>query len=303
MNRLTKMITCAAAAAVMTVSSTAALSVSADWVKTSDGYSYTNEQGEMLSGWNEIDGGKYYFGKDGNAVTGFKKIDGKTYYFMSSKKGKMATGWKTVSDKKYYFGKDGVMRTGLKKIGGKNYLFDSKGVLQTKKVTVDGYTYTFNSDGSVKSKTKASSDSTAASPFKSKPLGKGKLGMSLDKFLSVNNISDYDKTSDETGVVITFKANYLGVSNAEVNALFDADDKLVCIGSSSTGSKIYSKWEKKMYKLLGSPIITTDMYKIWYDNNMNVYGVVNDGFEVGVVVLSADLINSMSSAFDISSLY
>ena len=81
MNRLTKMITCAAAAAVMTVSSTAALSVSADWVKTSGGYAYTNEQGENLSGWNEIDGGKYYFGKDGYAISCTITEDGYIYEF------------------------------------------------------------------------------------------------------------------------------------------------------------------------------------------------------------------------------
>lgn len=307
MNRLTKMITCAAAAAVMTVSSTAALSVSADWVKTSGGYAYTNEQGEKLSGWNEIDGGKYYFGKDGNAVTGFKKIGGKTYYFMSSKKGKMATGWKTISDKKYYFGKDGVMRTGLKKIGGKNYLFDSKGVLQTKKVTVDGYTYTFNSDGSVKSKKQASSDAAAVSPFKSKILGKGKFGMSLDKFISANSIGDYEKLSNETVTAIRFKADYLGASNADVGAIFDETDKLVGIVAVCPDSKDFSKLEKKAAKLLGDPITSTETYAAWMDSNMNTYmlGTADmfgvDGSEVVFVAVSLDFINNAES-FDISSL-
>lgn len=302
MNRLTKMITCAAAAAVMTVSSTAALSVSADWVKTSGGYAYTNEQGEKLSGWNEIDGGKYYFGKDGNAVTGFKKIGGKTYYFMSSKNGKMATGWKTISDKKYYFGKDGVMRTGLKKIGGKNYLFDSKGVLQTKTVTVDGYKYTFNSDGSVKSK-KQDSSSASASPFNSKALGKGKFGMSLDKFISVNGISDYDKQSDETGTLITFKANYLGVPNADVAALFDENNKLVLIGAASDNAKNYDKWENKIDKLLGDPMASEEGAVVWFDDNMNAYVLMNTDSQVGIVAISADFLSEVSSIGDISSLY
>ena len=124
MKNLTKALTCAAMAAMMTVSSgMCAVTASADWHKTSNGYYYTDSDGDRLTGWQTIGSGKYYFNSKGYAATGFKTVSGKKYYFSSAKKGRMATGWLKVSGEKYYFGTDGVMRTGWKKIGGKTYYF------------------------------------------------------------------------------------------------------------------------------------------------------------------------------------
>ena len=124
--------------------------VSAEWVKNGGSYSYKDEAGNKLTGWQEIDGGRYCFDKDGKAFTGRKKINGDTYYFIASKKGKMATSWLTVNGRRYYFGNDGIMRTGWTKIDGKKYYFGADGAMRTGKIKISGKVYTFGTDGVLK---------------------------------------------------------------------------------------------------------------------------------------------------------
>ena len=111
-----KKIAAIALSSVIAVSGLSALSagVSAEWVKSGTSYSYKDDDGNVLKGWQEIDGGKYYFDKDGKALTGWKKIGGKTYYFNGAKKGRMVTGTVKIGGKTYSFGADGVLKGEVK---------------------------------------------------------------------------------------------------------------------------------------------------------------------------------------------
>ena len=111
-----KKIAAIALSSVIAVSGLSALSagVSAEWVKSGSSYSYTDDDGNVLKGWQEIDGGKYYFDKNGKALTGWYKIGGKKYYFNGAKKGKMVTGTVKIGGKTYSFGTDGVLKGEVK---------------------------------------------------------------------------------------------------------------------------------------------------------------------------------------------
>ena len=131
--KMNKRLTALCMSAVMALAAVPALGtgVSAEWVKSSSGYSYKDDtSGKKLTGWQTIGGKKYYFDKNGIALTGWYKIGDSKYYFIGSKKGQMATGWVKVSGKQYYFGTDGKMRTGKLKINGKTYNFGTDGALK-----------------------------------------------------------------------------------------------------------------------------------------------------------------------------
>jgi len=136
-------------AAAISVTAIPSLTVSAAWVKSSEGYSYKNEEtGEYYTGWVTIGGYKYCFDSDGVAYTGFKKINSSYYYFNASKMGRMVTGWATINGNKYYFGTDGKMRAGkMLKINGETYYFKKNGQMATGKVKINGTTYDFGTDG------------------------------------------------------------------------------------------------------------------------------------------------------------
>ncbi|MBQ8567988.1 MAG: N-acetylmuramoyl-L-alanine amidase family protein [Oscillospiraceae bacterium] len=253
MKKLTKTLTCAAMAAIMTVSSgMCAVTASADWHKTSSGYYYTDSDGDRLTGWQTIGSGKYYFNSKGYATTGFKTISGKKYYFSSAKKGKMATGWLKISGEKYYFGSDGVMRTGWKKIGGKTYYFSKNGKMTTGTVKIDGEVCKFDENGVLKSRSDSASSSSSSGSFTSKPMGKSKWGVSSKNFLKSNGITDYSvKDGEETTMYMFEVDNYLG-EKVGVAAIF-LDDKLVCIGALAIDGTFSNAALKKIEKVYGEP--------------------------------------------------
>lgn len=103
-------ITSIALASLLSLSSMSALAVNAyaDWEKGTNGYSYTDENGKSVTGWQTIGGSKYYFGSNGIMRKGLRKISGSTYYF--GKDGKMRTGKVKINGKVYDFGKDGKLK-------------------------------------------------------------------------------------------------------------------------------------------------------------------------------------------------
>ncbi len=109
---------------------------------------YFSEEGYMQTKcWQTVDSKTYYFGKNGKAKTGLVKINGSRYYFNSSCVMVKKT-WKKVNGKKYYFTKNGKAATGLKKIKGSYYYFSKKGVMYQKKwVYVKGYKRYFGKSG------------------------------------------------------------------------------------------------------------------------------------------------------------
>lgn len=228
-----------AAAVSMSALTAVSTSVSAEWVKTTAGYSYKSDTtGKKLTGWQKIGKGKYYFDKNGIALTGWKKIGGKTYYFNASKKGKMLTSWAKVGGKQYYFGSDGVMRTGLKKIDGKTYYFGDNGVMRTGKVSINGKSYTFGSDGALKSSSSSASTASSAK-IKLSDATKGLyFGMTKSQMLKKFPYDTYftynsmiaAKTADEDVIAIY---------------ALDADGRFCCYGfMNENGKKPVSYMEK-----------------------------------------------------------
>lgn len=140
-----------------------------------EGVYYINTDGSVFAGWKTINGYKYYFidktykdtldianlayntnayrdvlNQYGKKIYGdFVKLStGKTYAFNKST-GAVYTGWFKL-DGKYYFANDnGVMYINkwYKDANGKWYHFDSKGVMQTGKQTINKKIYYFNGSG------------------------------------------------------------------------------------------------------------------------------------------------------------
>ena len=104
----------------------------------------------------ESEGKTYYLGEDGNRVTGWQEINGRRYHF--TKKGVMekevwkdtddgkryleadgtvAIGWVKLDDGAYYFDEDGYMVTGEQRIGSSDCVFDEDGKLISRESKID----------------------------------------------------------------------------------------------------------------------------------------------------------------------
>lgn len=143
---------------MFTVSSARTVSAAeAVWVKSDKGYSYKDETGKYLKGWQEINGNTYYFDEEGFTVTGWKRLDRnkdlhfRRYYFLTSQKGKMAKGWVKIGEDKYYFDPaTGVVCTGPVKIKGVMYCFDKDGrMLKDCGLRLNNKTYIMDENGVV----------------------------------------------------------------------------------------------------------------------------------------------------------
>ncbi len=109
---------------------------------------YSDENGVLLLGFQEIEGETYYFGSDGSMYKGIMEIEGKRYLFGFNS-GKLYIGWaKVPNGDMYYTDASGVVQTGYQTIEGKDYLFDEAGILQTGWQEIEGKTYYFYADGS-----------------------------------------------------------------------------------------------------------------------------------------------------------
>ncbi len=138
------------------------------WVQTSDGWKYYDENGNALkSSWFfDKDQKVYcYLDKNGLRVTGWFKDNSKWYYL--NEKGAMLTGWQKVNDKWYLLGSDGAMFTGWYKetstTQGSNaansnnndkdaenwYYLNSDGSMRTGWLSYDGKWYFFNANGTM----------------------------------------------------------------------------------------------------------------------------------------------------------
>ena len=131
-----------------------------------NGYKYySNLDGVILTGLQEIDDEYYYFNKAGRMQFGKIKID--DYYYFFDPKGKMVKGqfiqigldtyrfassgklnisnWFNLSGKEYYSDSEGIIAIGSKNIDGIDYLFDETGILQnTGIVMINSYKYYFD---------------------------------------------------------------------------------------------------------------------------------------------------------------
>ncbi len=125
---------------------------------------YFNASGYMVTGWQKINGSWYYFSGNGAKQTGWQSIGGKWYYFdengvMEANEwvgnyylgagGAMVTGWQKIGGVWYYFSGSGAKQTGWQKISNTWYYFDESGVMQTGRTDVRGKVYYFSAGGAM----------------------------------------------------------------------------------------------------------------------------------------------------------
>ncbi|MGN1416281.1 MAG: N-acetylmuramoyl-L-alanine amidase family protein [Oscillospiraceae bacterium] len=304
MNIIKRSIICTSTAAAIVLSSGAlAFSASAEWHKNKDGYYYTLEDGDRVTGWQKIGTGKYYFGNNGIAVTGFKKIKGNTFYFDPEKHGRMTTSWKTIDGSRYYFGTDGVMRTGWKNINGNTYYFSSSGKAATGAVRIDGTSYTFSSRGILqKSSDSASSSTGSTSVFADNAFGKAAYGMSSEEVITANKLKEYITLgeTDDYHVIAAKVSSYLGSKskNIQVWFFFDKSDKLIAVIAIDLDNSSASSWEKYAIGKFGAPIDEEESSALYGDKKTNkiVFLFNSDGNNL-IMEMDADDYDTVYEAF------
>lgn len=122
-----------------------ALAKAGVWTIDTETY-ITNENGEILSGWQTFEGKKYYAdpANEDMLVDGFQEIEGKSYYFVShavTVASSSANEYEQISGTDYYVNKDGeIAKAGIFKVAGVNRLFrdNYKIVKHTDSDVVDG---------------------------------------------------------------------------------------------------------------------------------------------------------------------
>ena len=83
------------------------------------------------SGWDVLDnGGQCYLDEDGDPITGWQELDSKIYYFDPESYA-MQIRWIEVDGSRYYLGDDGVRQTGWQTIGGDRYYLGDDGAMHT----------------------------------------------------------------------------------------------------------------------------------------------------------------------------
>lgn len=141
----------------------------AAWQQQEDGsVYYADENGQIVTGFQEIDGERYYFDSNGYLQTGKFYVKDQDAYYYSNKKGILATeGVVSTKNGFYVVDADGKIQTGFIDQDGARYYFDStatmvkgwykaednwyyadeNGRMCTGLVTIDGYRYYLGTDG------------------------------------------------------------------------------------------------------------------------------------------------------------
>ena len=114
------------------------------------GQCYLDEDGDPITGWQELDSNTYYFDPESCAmqIRWLKLSDG-TYYL--SDEGVKQTGWQTIGGERYYLGDDGMMQTGWQTIGDARYYLGEDGAMHTGWLELEGVRYYLNEDGTLHS--------------------------------------------------------------------------------------------------------------------------------------------------------
>lgn len=145
--------------------------IESGWVTDENGKTYYyDENGNALTGLNEIEGDTYLFAKNGALKNGWFTVDGIRMFF-DLETGKKQTGWVTYMDGTYYADSEKGKLSGLNEIDGKTYIFNDDGILYngwfeyhgnkyysdiqngiyTGECTIDGILYIFSSKGKLRS--------------------------------------------------------------------------------------------------------------------------------------------------------
>ncbi|WP_267202704.1 hypothetical protein [Limosilactobacillus kribbianus] len=108
------------------------------WVNQNGSWSYANNNGILVTGWQRINGHWYYFNQGSSeieygmtigeapaAMTGWQKINGSWYYFDTNNAWAL-TGWQKINGHWYCFDTNNAWAlTGWQKINGNWYYFDA----------------------------------------------------------------------------------------------------------------------------------------------------------------------------------
>ena len=83
------------------------------------------------SGWEVLEnGGQCYLDEDGDPISGWQELDSKMYYFDPESYA-MQIRWLELEEGRYYLGDDGVRRTGWQTIDSKRYYLGDDGAMHT----------------------------------------------------------------------------------------------------------------------------------------------------------------------------
>lgn len=136
------------------------------WVEEETGRSYHDENGDRVTGWQQIEGVRYHFGTDGLLSSGWVTLDSGTYCFRADgtpisgwvqrdgtdcylgPDGVLVTGWYEVDGATRFFQEDGSPASGWLETDGKVFYLDDNGCPLTGALELDGAHYWFREDGS-----------------------------------------------------------------------------------------------------------------------------------------------------------
>ena len=104
------------------VDKTGARDTTSGWKYSSHNWYYINNNGNPVTGWQEIDGKTYYFSENNYCMITFN-MDG--YYLRDDGALDMTPGWKYSNDlgRWFYVEQNGMLADGWKNIGGADYYF------------------------------------------------------------------------------------------------------------------------------------------------------------------------------------
>lgn len=91
-------------------------------------YYFDPETGAMVTGWAELPEGSSCFGRDGVRLTGWVDVDGGRCYIGAD--GYTLSGWCRLDDGLYFLA-DGMAHTGWQEIDGQRYHFNESGAMST----------------------------------------------------------------------------------------------------------------------------------------------------------------------------
>ena len=131
------------------------------------GIYFYDENGEPLTGWQDLEPGRYYLSDEGQAAVGICRIGSDTFLFREN--GVMATGWTEYNDKNYYLRSNGTMVTGWFSLEGQRYYLSIEGAA-TGVQEVEGKRYVFDKDGKLTSGWADLGDDTAYGDLNGHPL-------------------------------------------------------------------------------------------------------------------------------------
>jgi D-alanyl-D-alanine carboxypeptidase len=103
--------------------------------------------GQLCTGWTETPEGRFFLKEDGSIYTGWLEQDGKRMYLNSE--GFPATGWTETAEGLYYMDAEGIPCTGLVETDKGAYCFADDGTPHSGWYQQDGKRYFANADGSL----------------------------------------------------------------------------------------------------------------------------------------------------------